>query len=149
MALDKTFEFHGKAGGYFVVALVNLICAYIPIFGWAFTFNFTNNWVAENATINGKNLKYTAGYGETLKFIFINALLLIITLGIYIFWFVPKSYRYIADHLVFADEVVAEVAPVAADAPTATVETGSQPAAEAITEPAADKPEAPKPVIVQ
>jgi uncharacterized membrane protein YjgN (DUF898 family) len=143
MASDKTFEFKGTAGGYFVVFLVTLIGSYIPLFGWAFVFNFTNNWVAENAVVNGKQVSYKAGYGETLKFIFINLLLILITLGIYTFWFVPKSYRYIADHLEFGGDAAPAFA---------TVETATQPPAPtpAPTAPAAaDAAPAAKPVIVQ
>ena len=110
---NKTFAFHGTAGGYFVVFLVTLITTYVPFFGWAFGFNFTNEWIAKNAEINGRKVQYHAGYGETLKFIFVNFLLLIVTLGIYSFWFTPKSYRFIADHMSFVDE-----APVAATVTT-------------------------------
>ncbi|HEX9153858.1 MAG TPA: DUF898 family protein [Candidatus Saccharimonadales bacterium] len=97
----KAFEFHGKAGGYFVVFLVTMVCSYIPILGWPIAMNYGLSWIADNATINGKNVKYEAGYGETLGFILVNMLLIIVTLGIYSFWFVPKSYRFVADHLKF------------------------------------------------
>lgn len=107
MEAQKSFEFNGTAGGYFVVFLVTLIGAYIPIFGWPFAFNFAANWIADNSKVNGKGLKYSAGYGETLVFLLINILLVIITLGIYTFWFVPKMYRYVAAHLSFVGEVPA------------------------------------------
>ena len=100
----KSFEFHGTAGGYFVVFLVTLICAYIPLFGWPIAMNFPLSWIADNATISGRKIKYQAGYGETLKFLFVNLLLTIITFGIYTVWFVPKQYRFIADHAQFVDE---------------------------------------------
>lgn len=95
---NKPFEFHGTAGGYFVVFLVTLIASYIPIFGWPIAMNFSLSWAADNLTIDGRQVKYDAGYGETLKFLLVNILLLIITLGIYVFWFVPKQYRFIVDH---------------------------------------------------
>lgn len=100
----KTFEFHGTPGGYFVVFLVTLVTAYIPLFGWAFGMNYMWEWMADNSTINGKKVKFSASYGETLKFLFVNLLLLMITFGIYSFWFVPKQYRYIADHTEFANK---------------------------------------------
>lgn len=103
---NKPFEFHGTAGGYFVVFIVTIICIYIPFFGWPFAFNFTNNWLAENGAINGRKIKYSAGYWESFKFLLVNMLLLIVTLGIYTFWFVPKEYRYIVDHAEFVDEPV-------------------------------------------
>lgn len=121
MDTQKSFEFNGTAGGYFVVFIVTMIGAYIPIFGWPFAFNFAANWIADNAKVNGKNLKYSAGYGETLIFLLLNILLVIVTLGIYTFWFVPKTYRYVADHLSYAGES-APAATAAPKQPTTPVE---------------------------
>jgi uncharacterized membrane protein YjgN (DUF898 family) len=98
-----SFEFNGTAGGYFVVFIVTLVTAYIPIFGWPISFNYGTAWIADNILIDGRKIKYQAGYGETLKFILFNLLLLIITLGIYTFWFVPKQYRFIASHTQFVE----------------------------------------------
>jgi Bacterial protein of unknown function (DUF898). len=102
--MDKmNFEFHGKPGNYFVVFLVTAITSYIPIFGWPIAMNYGLAWIADNTTIGGKQIKYSAGYGETLKFLLLNMLLLIVTLGIYVFWFVPKQYRFIAAHTSFVE----------------------------------------------
>lgn len=131
MQSDKLLEFHGKAGGYFVVAIVTWIMTYIPFFGWAFAFNYAAEWMVENTTVNGKKLAYGAGYMETLKFIFINTLLIIVTLGIYSFWFVPKSYRYVMEHV--SEAGAAPVAPTPPAAPEA-------PAADAGADKPADKP---------
>jgi uncharacterized membrane protein YjgN (DUF898 family) len=110
----KTLEFNGGAGGFFVAYLVMTVCSIIPLFGTAFGMNYFYGWVADNAKVHGKPVKYTATYGEMLKFLFINLLLIIITIGIYVFWFVPKMYRFLADHVVDADKVPAE--PVEAEA---------------------------------
>ena len=101
---NKSFEFTGKAGEFFLVYIIVMVTNFIPIFGWPFAFNYMTNWIEDNVTIKGEKIKYTATYGESLKFLFINILLVMITLGIYIFWFVPKSYRYIATHTQFANE---------------------------------------------
>jgi len=101
---NKPFEFHGTPGGYFKVFLVSLISAYIPLFGWAFSFNYTNEWVADNLTISGRRITYHAEYWDTFKFLLKNLLLIIITLGIYVFWFTPKQYRYIVDHASFVEQ---------------------------------------------
>lgn len=130
---QKPLNFSAGAGSYFVLVIVVAIASYIPIFGWAFALNFFADWLAKNSKVNGKDVQFTAGYGESLKFIFLNTLLLIITLGIYTFWFVPKCYRYIADHISYG-------APQVAAPATAT----EAPAVEA---PAAPKP--PTPPIVQ
>ena len=140
MESQKPLQFNGTAGGYFVVFLVALVMSYIPILGWAFALNFMANWAAENSVVNGKKVAYKAGYGESLKFVFINTLLIIVTLGIYMFWFVPKAYRYVADHISYSD-APAVAAPAAAEA-TTSVEP-SAPVTPA--EPAAAEPQAPTP----
>lgn len=114
-------KFNGTAGGYFVAALVEIVTAYIFIIGWPIGFNFVANWVVSNVEIEGKRMKYSAGYGETLGFLLVNILLILITLGIYAFWFVPKSYRYVVDHTSYEDSAPlpqqAEPAPAEQTAP--------------------------------
>jgi uncharacterized membrane protein YjgN (DUF898 family) len=105
METVKPLEFKGTAGGYFVLALISIILMYIPILGWAFLLNYASNWYADNALVNGKKVAYKASYGESLKFIFVNSLLLIVTLGIYMFWFVPKMYRYAFEHIHYIEEI--------------------------------------------
>ena len=70
----KPFKFNGDAVGYLVVTIVSGIMAYAIVYGWPIAFNFTANWVVENLEVNGRKLKYTSGYGETLKFLVINLL---------------------------------------------------------------------------
>lgn len=123
---QKPLEFNGTAGGYFVVFLLSLVLAYIPFFGWAFLMNYVSEWVASNSKVNGRQVIYKAGFGETLKFIFINSLLTFITFGIYTFWFMPKAYRYFTDHVSYLDGGVGMAAPAPAFAgapadPTAPV----------------------------
>ena len=138
MDTSKPVQFNASAGSYFLVFIVVTISLYIPFFGWAFGFNYMADWVAKNAKVEGKPVAYKAGYGETLKFIFINSLLLFITLGIYIFWFAPKIYKYFADHVVYDN------APAAATAPV-TAETPAVPSPAAETAPSAPAPESPAP----
>ncbi|MCA9334204.1 DUF898 family protein [Candidatus Saccharibacteria bacterium] len=138
---QKPLKFSAGAGSYFVVAIVVWIATYIPIFGWAFALNFFADWLAKNSEVNGQKVHFTAGYGESLKFIFINTLLLIITLGIYTFWFVPKLYRYVADHTAYG------AAEVAAPAPAPAAPVAETPAPEAPAAPEAPKP--PTPPVVQ
>lgn len=110
MATSNTITFDGKAGGYFLVFLVTMIFSWIPFLGTAFVLNYSFGWMVNNLTINGKQLRYNATYGEALKFIFINTLLVMITLGIYIFWYAPKAYRFVASH---SDFISAPTNPVA------------------------------------
>ncbi|MDB5182519.1 MAG: hypothetical protein JWO47_303 [Candidatus Saccharibacteria bacterium] len=99
----KQFEFTGTPGGYFVASIISLVTAYIPIFGWPIGYNYMNTWLADNVLINGRKVKYTATYGEVLKFLVVNILLVIVTLGIYSFWFAIKSYKFMASHTSYAD----------------------------------------------
>jgi|GEM_PF-1318043 len=107
METAKPLEFKGTAGGYFVFTLVSIVLMYLPILGWAWLLNYSAGWFADNTLVNGKKVYYRADYGETLKFMFINTLLLAVTAGIYLFWFVPKMYRYAVDHTHYFDEVTA------------------------------------------
>ena len=110
MDVKKPVQFHGTAGGYFILCVVSMVMAYIPILGWAFLLNYSGKWAADNALINDRKVVFKATYMEALKFTVVNTLLLIITLGIYVFWYGPKTYRYFADHVVYLDETGAPVA---------------------------------------
>ncbi len=101
----KPLEFKGTPGGYFVLGIVSFFLAYIPLFGWAFLFNYAMEWFADNTLVNGKRVKYSAEYGETLGFVFVNGVLLVVTFGIYVIWFGPKMYRYVANHTQYTDAV--------------------------------------------
>lgn len=100
---NKALEFNGSVGGYFIAFLVMVLTAYIPIFGWPIGMNFFAGWLADSTLVNGKSVTYKAQYGETLKFYVVNMLLIIVTLGIYVFWFVPKLFRYIVDHTSYVE----------------------------------------------
>jgi uncharacterized membrane protein YjgN (DUF898 family) len=104
MEAQKPLQFNGTAAEYFVVAIVSVICLYIPVLGWAFLLNYACGWLADSSLVHGKKVAFKAEYGESLSFVFVNALLLFITFGIYMFWFVPKLYRYVTDHLQYVDE---------------------------------------------
>jgi uncharacterized membrane protein YjgN (DUF898 family) len=121
-------KFNGTAGGYFVATLVSILTYYIIIFGWPIGFNFVAGWVVDNLEVEGKKMKYSAGYGETLGFLLVNILLIVVTLGIYSFWFIPKSYRFILEHSTYLGEAtVSAPAPEVASspAPAATPEVSS------------------------
>ena len=115
----KPLEFEAGALDYFILSIVSLVLVYIPFIGWAILLNYTSGWFADRTKVTGKNIEYKAGFGESLKFVFVNALLLLITLGIYSFWFYPKMYRYIVDHTSFAgtSRVEAPVSPAEPVAP--------------------------------
>ncbi len=102
MEPQNLLTFDGKAGDYFVMVLVTTLVGWIPFFGWAFGMNYMSEWIGNHTTMGGRRLTYSAGFGETLGFVTVNALLLCITFGIYTFWFVPKTYRYFMEHTTYA-----------------------------------------------
>ncbi len=115
----KVLQFHGGAGEYFVKVILSALLYYVIIFGWPVAFNLMTGYVVDNLTVNGKKLKYSAGYGEVLVFLLINILLLIITFGIYVFWFIPKMYRFIADHTTVEEAATPPPAPSQPESPEA------------------------------
>lgn len=102
---NKVLEFTGNAGGFFVMYLVSMLLYLIPLVGFAMSFNYSVKWMAENTKVNGRGLGYKATLGETWVMLFVGILLTVITFGIYIFWFGPKMYRFVYDHVNYADEM--------------------------------------------
>lgn len=103
MELRKPLQFNGTVGGYLIVLFLTMVLLYVPVLGWALLLNYSAGWFAKSSLINGKKVVYRASYGETLKFVVINTVLVVVTFGIYALWFAPKLYRYIADHVEYAD----------------------------------------------
>ena len=97
----KALQFNGQPGNYFGAAIVAWLCCLIPIFGWPLAFNTIVNWFANNLLVDGRTVKYSGEYGETLVFLLKNFLLILITFGIYTFWYVPKAIRFVADRTTY------------------------------------------------
>lgn len=121
----KPFEFTAGAGSTFVMILVSTLLYYVPFVGFAFAFNYQADWFAKNTKINGQTVTYKAGFGETWVMMFVGILLTLLTLGIYVFWFIPKVYRFAFDHMTLGD-APAEVPSSATSLPT----TPAQPVAD-------------------
>lgn len=152
---QKPLEFKAGALDYFIFAIVSIILIYIPFIGWAILVNFSGSWFAKRAKVTGKDIEFKSGFGENLKLVTVAFLLMIITLGIYSFWFYPKLYRYMADHTQFAG---AEPTPTATEPVAVTDEVAptepaaAEPAPTAATsapEVAASEPSQPAPPLVQ
>jgi hypothetical protein len=116
----KPLDFNASPLDYFVLSILSAVLAYIPFFGWAYLLNYSSSWMADRVLVRGKKVRYQASYGESLKFVTVGSLLCLITFGIYTFWFVPKMYHYVTDHITEADSVAtpAAAAPVASPEPT-------------------------------
>lgn len=117
MDIKKPIDFNSTAGSYFILSIITALLMYIPIFGWALLLNFASGWYADHTLVNGRKIVFKADYMESLKFILIGSILLVITLGIYIFWFTPKMYHYITEHISYEDNVAPVADSVASGAP--------------------------------
>ena len=106
MDAAKPLDFNAKALDYLILSLISALLAYIPFFGWAYLLNFSAEWFADRTLVNGKKITYRASYGESLKFITVGTLLVLVTFGIYVFWFTPKIYHYITEHMSYSDDVL-------------------------------------------
>ena len=113
MDTPKPLEFRAGALDYFILTILSVILIYIPFIGWAILVNYAGGWFAGRATVTGKKVAFKAGFGESLKLVTVGFFLMLITLGIYSFWFYPKLYRYFASHTQFAGE--APVSPAASE----------------------------------
>lgn len=121
---NKPLAFVGTPSGFFVMYLVGYLLMLVPLVGFAFSFNYMMKWLVANFKVNGQDLQYEASFGETWVMLFVGFLLTLLTVGIYIFWFVPKVYRYVCDHV-----TVAGTATAMAPSPVATPPTDTMPPA--------------------
>ena len=94
----KPLQFHGSAGGYFINVIIVAILSIIPLIGSAMGVHILAKWWVENSSVDGKKLTYNASFGETTMYAFIRILLVLITLGIYIFWAVPQIVKFVYQH---------------------------------------------------
>jgi uncharacterized membrane protein YjgN (DUF898 family) len=117
----KPLQFNGTAGGAFLALLVYFLFMIIPIVGWAFGINYFARWIADNSLINGQKIKFTATMGNTFWFFLKNMLLVMITFGIFTFWFIPRTYRFMAGYVEYA-AIEPAVQPVVNPEPVASVE---------------------------
>lgn len=104
---NKQFEFTATPGSTFIMILVSSLLYYVPLVGFAFAFNNQAEWFAKNTKINGQAVTYKAEFSETWVIMFVGILLTLVTFGIYLFWFIPKLYRFAFDHMTLGDVSVA------------------------------------------
>ena len=109
---NKPFSFVGTPGGFFVMYLVSYLLMLVPFVGFAFSFNYMMKWLAANFKVNDQDLQYEATLGESWVMLFVGFLLTLVTFGIYTFWFVPKVYRFVCDHITVAGATAPMAAPV-------------------------------------
>lgn len=127
----KDFEFTATAGDIFVIFLWSILFGIISIFGAPLLMQKAGKIIASKVLVNGRSLTFNVEYGEAFVFVLVQTLLIMVTLGIYYFWFIPKSYRFMLAHTHFADApAAAPLAPpsqIAATPPPAESNNPVQP----------------------
>lgn len=98
-------SFEAGAGEYFGVCFLNLLLFFVPVFGWAAQWLIMNRFIIEHLRVEGRPMKYTMTYGYALKTIAGNLLMIVLTLGIGLFWLHIKQIKAIFAHAQYADEV--------------------------------------------
>jgi len=101
--LIKRFQFDGGAGSFLLVGIGSfLIMVFTLGLGtpWAIVMRY--RWRTEHTIIDGRRLRFTGSgiglFGNWIKW----WLLCIITLGIYIFWVVPRLTKWTTENQDFA-----------------------------------------------
>lgn len=98
-------KFEAGAWEYVPILLLTIILWFVPIFGWALQWQIGNKFIVEHLTIEGRRVTYTMTYGYALKVILRHLLMLIVTLGLGIFWLYVKEVEAVYAHVRYADEV--------------------------------------------
>jgi uncharacterized membrane protein YjgN (DUF898 family) len=104
-ALARQFAFDGGAGTYIGTGvLAFLITVFTLGICSPFAFVLRERWRAKHSYIDGRRLVFTGSalglFGMWLKWF----LLIIITIGIYLFWVSPRLYRWRWENTAWADQ---------------------------------------------
>lgn len=97
-------EFSASAWAYAGNFLLCLVLWLIPIFGWAAEWLIANRFIVNHLRVEGRPLRYSMTYGYALKTILGHLLLLILTLGLGLFWLHVREIRAVFAHAMYADE---------------------------------------------
>lgn len=96
---QMVFHFDGGAGGYLGVSILSFLIITFTLgicTPWALALEY--GWVAKHTIINGRRVEFTGTgaslFGHWIKWLF----LIIITLGIYSFWVVPRIWKWRIEH---------------------------------------------------
>lgn len=101
------FAFAGGAATYFGTGLLGGLITTVT-FGICYPFALVllERWKAKHTTLNGRSLRFTGSAIDLVVKWIIWALLIIVTLGIYSFWVVPRLTKWQVENRVFADDNV-------------------------------------------
>ncbi len=98
----RPFAFDGGAGTYLGTAIAGFFVTVFTLgicYPWAVVMRY--RWRTKHTYINGHRLRFTGSaiglFGNWIKW----WLLCIITIGVYIFWVVPRLTKWIVEHQEF------------------------------------------------
>lgn len=103
MGRSATFQFDGGALGYLCVRLMALLLTLITLgLGAPWSVVFFQRWKAKHTMIHGQRLVFLGSgwslWGQYIKWWFF----MLITLGIYGFWVVPRMVKWTVENTDFA-----------------------------------------------
>jgi uncharacterized membrane protein YjgN (DUF898 family) len=98
----RAFYFDGGAASYLGTALLALLITFVTLgFGTPWAICLRYSWRTKHTYVNGHRLRFTGSggglFGNWVKWF----LLMLITLGIYSFWVVPRLTKWIVEHQEF------------------------------------------------
>lgn len=102
----RQFAFDGGAGTYLGTALLGLLITVLSL-GLLYPFSLVlrERWRAKHSYIEGRQLVFNGSawglFGLWWKWL----ILIVITLGIYLFWVGPRIYRWKWEHTSWAEQV--------------------------------------------
>ena len=96
---SRTFQFDGGAGSFFLVGLAQFLLTLFTLglaLPWALCMRY--RWQAQHTLVYGRRIVFTGTggglFGNYVKWWFF----MIITLGIYSFWVIPRLTRWVVEH---------------------------------------------------
>jgi uncharacterized membrane protein YjgN (DUF898 family) len=103
MGESKAFMFDGGAGTYVGTALLGLVVTVVTLgFGIPFAVVLRQRWRTRHTFINGRQLVFL-GTGMSLFWNWVKwQLLIVVTVGVYSFWVVPRLTKWVVENTDFA-----------------------------------------------
>ena len=102
MGRSKAFAFDGGAGSYFGTAILAFVVTVLSLgIALPFAIVLRQRWKAKHTYINGYRLIFVGTgmslFGNWLKWL----VLIIVTLGVYSFWVVPRITKWVVENTDF------------------------------------------------
>ena len=99
MGKSKSFQFDGGAGTYLGTAILALLVTVFTLgICYPYAVVLRNRWRTGHTIIDGRRLVFRGSavglFGNWLKWLFLS----IITIGIYLFWVMPRVNKWVVEN---------------------------------------------------